>query len=89
VDLFYGNAVAPGTPGKVLDTTYNTYYNHTVKFREIEKIVTDDGWFLARVKGSHYHYHHLSKKGTVTIPKHPGDIPQMVVHSILQQAEIK
>jgi predicted RNA binding protein YcfA (HicA-like mRNA interferase family) len=46
-----------------------------MKFNEIEKIVTKDGWFLVRIKGSHYHYHHSAKKGTVTIPYHNGDIP--------------
>jgi predicted RNA binding protein YcfA (HicA-like mRNA interferase family) len=60
-----------------------------MKFNEIEKIVTKDGWFLARVKGSHYHYHHPAKKGTVTIPYHSGDIPLMVINSILKQAGLQ
>jgi predicted RNA binding protein YcfA (HicA-like mRNA interferase family) len=60
-----------------------------MKFNEIEKIVTKDGWFLVRVRGSHYHYHHSVKKGTVTIPYHNGDIPLMVINSILKQAGLK
>jgi predicted RNA binding protein YcfA (HicA-like mRNA interferase family) len=60
-----------------------------MKFGEIEKIVTGDGWFLVRTKGSHCHYHHPQKPGTVTIPKHHGDIPRMVVASILKQAGLK
>jgi predicted RNA binding protein YcfA (HicA-like mRNA interferase family) len=60
-----------------------------MKFREIERIVLDDGWFLARVKGSHHNYRHPVKKGTVTIPKHPSDIPPMIVDSILKQAGLK
>jgi predicted RNA binding protein YcfA (HicA-like mRNA interferase family) len=60
-----------------------------MKFAEIEKIVTKDGWSLVRTKGSHCHYHHLQKAGTVTIPKHSGDIPPMVIASILRQAGLK
>jgi len=60
-----------------------------MKFAEIEKIVANDGWFLVRIKGAHYHYHHPSKKGTVTIPYHGGDIPVMVINSILKQAGLK
>lgn len=58
-------------------------------FREIEKLVKDDGWFLEDVNGSHYHYKHDKKAGKVTIPFHPGDIPQRVINSILKQAGLK
>ena len=58
-------------------------------FREIEKIVLDDGWRLADVRGSHYQYKHPTKSGKVTIPNHRGDIPQMVVISILKQAGLR
>jgi predicted RNA binding protein YcfA (HicA-like mRNA interferase family) len=37
---------------------------------ELIKMVEDDGWMLDRVNGSHHHYRHPAKKGTVTIP-HP------------------
>ena len=74
----------------MFDNTYNTcYLIDKMKFSEIEKIVIKDGWFLLRIKGSHYHYHHPTKKGTVTIPYHKGDIPEMVVNSILKQANLK
>ena len=58
-------------------------------FREIEKMVKDDGWFLVGVNGSHYHYNHAAKLGKVTIPKHPGDIPKRVIHSIMKQAGLE
>jgi predicted RNA binding protein YcfA (HicA-like mRNA interferase family) len=58
-------------------------------FREAEKMVTDDGWFLVKIQGSHHHYEHKTKPGKVTIPKHSGDIPQMVVNSIRKQAGLK
>lgn len=36
-------------------------------FREIERLVKKDGWFLFAVSGSHYQYLHNEKKGKVTI----------------------
>ena len=57
-----------------------------MRFREIEKLVLDDGWILADVNGSHHQYKHPIKPGKVTIPNHRGDIPQRVVNSILKQA---
>ena len=58
-------------------------------FREIERIVKNDRWFLDSIQGSHHHYKHETKNGKVTIPFHPGDIPKRVVHSILKQAGLK
>jgi predicted RNA binding protein YcfA (HicA-like mRNA interferase family) len=58
-------------------------------FREIERIVKDDGWFLVSVNGFHHHYTHNTKPGKVTIPKHLGDIPKMVINSILKQGGLK
>lgn len=57
-----------------------------MRFREIEKVILNDGWYLVDVSGSHYQYKHPSKPGRVTIPHHRGDIPQRVVNSILKQA---
>ena len=60
-----------------------------MNFREIEKIILADGWYLVDVKGSHYQYKHPTKKGKVTIPNHRGDIPPRVINSILKQASLK
>lgn len=60
-----------------------------MRFRELEKIILDDGWFLVDVRGSHYQYKHPVKPGRVTIPHHRGDIPQRVVNSVLKQAGLK
>ncbi|MBF6665515.1 MULTISPECIES: type II toxin-antitoxin system HicA family toxin [Bacillus amyloliquefaciens group] len=38
--------------------------------RDIIKILTKDGWYLKRVVGSHNHFKHPTKPGTVTVP-HP------------------
>lgn len=55
-----------------------------MRFREIEKIILDDGWILVDVRGSHYQFKHPTKQGKVTIPNHRGDIPMRVVNSILR-----
>lgn len=60
-----------------------------MRFRELEKIVLDDGWFLSDVRGSHHQYRHSTKPGKVTIPNHRGDIPLRVVNSVLKQAGLK
>jgi predicted RNA binding protein YcfA (HicA-like mRNA interferase family) len=57
--------------------------------REIEKIITQDGWFFERKKGSHKQYHHPKKKGIVTIPIHSGDIPKGTLNAIFKQAGLK
>lgn len=57
-----------------------------MRFREIERTILDDGWYLVNVSGSHYQYKHPSKPGRVTIPNHRGDLPLRVVNSILKQA---
>lgn len=60
-----------------------------MKFREVEKIVRDDGWVFKGAKGSHNQYIHPVKPGKVTIPNHPGDLSPVIVKSILRQAGIK
>jgi predicted RNA binding protein YcfA (HicA-like mRNA interferase family) len=45
-----------------------------MKFREVEKMILDDGWYFKTTKGSHNHYKHPTKTGKVTIPKHVGDL---------------
>ena len=37
------------------------------KVREAIRIVERDGWYWARTRGSHRHYKHPEKRGTVTI----------------------
>ena len=60
-----------------------------MRFRELERIVLDDGWFLNDVRGSNHQYKNPTKSGKVTIPNHRGDIPLRVVNSILKQAGLK
>lgn len=60
-----------------------------MKFKEIEKIILNDGWYYKNSKGSHNHYKHPTKTGKVTIPKHIGDIDKRTIKSILEQAGLK
>ena len=60
-----------------------------MRFKELEKIILDEGWRLSSCVGSHYHYEHSTKKGKITIPNHRGDIKKAVVNSVLKQAQLK
>jgi predicted RNA binding protein YcfA (HicA-like mRNA interferase family) len=61
-----------------------------MKVRDVIKLVQQDGWYLERTKGSHRHFRHLSKPGTVTISGHPSDeMPRGTLNSVLKQAGLK
>ena len=60
-----------------------------MKFKEIENILLNDGWYFKNAKGSHNHYKHSTKKGKVTIPKHCGELDIKTVNSIFKQAGLK
>ena len=58
-----------------------------MRFREVEKLILQDGWYEIKQVGSHHQYKHPTKPGKVTIPEHKGkDINLQVVKSILKQA---
>ncbi|MEZ2346317.1 type II toxin-antitoxin system HicA family toxin [Terriglobus sp. RCC_193] len=61
-----------------------------MKFRELRKLVEQDGWFHDSQKGSHAHYEHPTKKGKVTIAGHPNDdVPPGLLNAILKQTGLK
>jgi len=61
-----------------------------VKVREIMKLVERDGWQHVRTTGSHRHFRHPVKPGTVTIPGHPSDdLATGTKLSILKQAGLE
>lgn len=60
-----------------------------MRVRELEKIITTDGWYFVKQVGSHKQYKHPTKKGKVTIPAHSGDIDKGTFNSILKQAGLK
>ena len=61
-----------------------------MKIRDAIKMVEADGWYLVRTRGSHRHFHHDTKPGTVTIAGKPStDLPAGTFNSILKQAGLK
>lgn len=61
-----------------------------MKVREVLRLLTDDGWFLVRTRGSHQQYKHPDKAGLVTVAGHPSDeLAPGTLNSILKQAGLK
>ena len=61
-----------------------------MKVSELIRILRDDGWELARIKGSHRQYKHRTKKGLVTLPgKMSDEVKKGTLGSILKQAGLK
>jgi predicted RNA binding protein YcfA (HicA-like mRNA interferase family) len=61
-----------------------------VKFREIIRLIEEDGWQLSRQRGSRRQYSHPDKSGKVTIAGHPNkDVPKGTAANILRQAGLK
>lgn len=59
----------------------------SVKVREAIRRLEADGWFLVRITGSHRHFRHLTKPGTVTIPGKPNEqLTEGTWNSIQRQA---
>lgn len=57
------------------------------KVKEMIRIVEADGWRFERQKGSHRHFRHPTKPGTVTIAGKESDtLPHKTVRSIMEQA---
>ncbi|MCH7500962.1 MAG: type II toxin-antitoxin system HicA family toxin [Nitrospinae bacterium] len=57
--------------------------------RQLIRLVERDGWYQVRTTGSHWHFRHPSKAGTVTLPHPKRDIPMGTARSIYRQAQIK
>lgn len=61
-----------------------------MKFREIVRLIEEDGWQLTRQRGSHRQYSNPTKPGMVTIAGHPNkDVPKGTAANILRQAGLK
>jgi len=64
-------------------------------WREVEgqrchAFAEEDGWRLARTRGSHRQYKHPSKDATVTVAGKPGvDVPPGTLNAVLKQAGLK
>ena len=61
-----------------------------MKVKEIIKMIEEDGWYLARTRGSHRQYKHAAKLGLVTVPgKLSDDLAPGTLNSVLKQAGLK
>ncbi|MGB3266662.1 MAG: type II toxin-antitoxin system HicA family toxin [Microcoleus sp.] len=61
-----------------------------MKVREVIKMLEDDGWYLARTRGSHRQFKHPEKAGTVTVSGNLGvDMPIGTLKSVLRQSQLE
>jgi predicted RNA binding protein YcfA (HicA-like mRNA interferase family) len=61
-----------------------------MKFREITRMIEDDGWRLVAQRGSHRQYEHPTKPGRVTLAGKPNvDVPKGTAANILRQARLQ
>ena len=56
--------------------------------RTIIRLIEEDGWKLARVKGSHHHFKHAERPGITTVPHPRKDVKLKTVRSIEQQSGV-
>jgi len=62
----------------------------SVKFRDVIRVLEDDGWRLFAQRGSHRQYEHPSKPGKVTVAGKPNaDVPRGTAANILRQAGLR
>ena len=60
------------------------------KVRDAIRVVERDGWYLVRTRGSHRHFKHSTKPGTVTIAgRMSKDLSPAMQDSILKQAALE
>lgn len=61
-----------------------------MKVRELVRMLEEDGWYLARTRGSHRQFKHPTKPGVVTLPGKPSDdLAPGTLNSVLKQAGLK
>jgi predicted RNA binding protein YcfA (HicA-like mRNA interferase family) len=61
-----------------------------MKVRDAMKILSDDGWLVVRVTGSHRVLRHATKPGIVVVPGHPFDeLAPGTLKSIRDQARLE
>lgn len=57
--------------------------------KELMKVLTKDGWYIDRVRGSHHILKYPTKNGRVTIALHKEDLKPKTLQTILKQAGLK
>lgn len=41
-----------------------------MSYRQVERVLSANGWSLVRIKGSHHQFQHEATKKTTTVPYH-------------------
>ena len=59
-----------------------------MKFRDLNIILNDNGWYHHHTNGSHYIYRNQNIKGSIPVPNHKGDILKGTLNNILKSAGI-
>jgi predicted RNA binding protein YcfA (HicA-like mRNA interferase family) len=67
----------------------STFGTVNMQSTKLIRMLKEDGWQEVRIKGSHHHFKHPTKKGLVTVPHPKKDLPEGTVISILKQASLK
>ena len=60
-----------------------------MKSSELIKELEADGWTLDRIKGSHHHFRHPTKPGTITVPHPKNYLQKGLVQGIRKQAGLR
>ena len=61
-----------------------------MKYSELFRILTNDGWFIIRQTGSHVIMKHCVKTSQLTVPNHNSkEVKKGLLTALLKQAEIK
>nr|WP_249325429.1 type II toxin-antitoxin system HicA family toxin [Halomonas boliviensis] len=71
---------------RVIVTPQLTAQGQEVDSRALIKELKKDGWELVRVNGSHHHFRHPTKPGTVTVPHPKKDLKTGLVRAIRKSA---
>ena len=59
---------------------------HIMTSKEVIKKLTDDGWVLRGIKGSHHIYTHQYKSGHISVPHPKKDLGIGLVKNLLKLA---
>lgn len=57
--------------------------------RELINLISNDGWYIVRIKGSHHYFRHPKKKRLLNLSHPEKTVPRGTVGRILRQAGIK
>jgi predicted RNA binding protein YcfA (HicA-like mRNA interferase family) len=58
-----------------------------MKTKVLIKRLTQNGWYLERIKGSHHIYNHPNGARPVTVPVHGKEVTDRFAKIIIKQAE--